>query len=137
MPTASHGQSEFNFNPGIGISYDEQYPGGDLFVNGSSAESEGNDLLFRTYVRPKRVKGNYQQSFVRDLDEVPLYDSRKSVDDELLALATQVEEAHGADEVSRALERGYAAVVRQHRTQGAVRDSSQALQELEALMRAH
>ena len=132
-----HGQSEFNFNPGIGISYDEQYPGGDLFVNGSSAESEGNDLLFRTYVRPKRVKGNYQQSFVRDLDEVPLYDSRKSVDDELLALATQVEEAHGADEVSRALERGYAAVVQQHRTQGAVRDSSQALQDLEALMRAH
>ena len=53
-----HGQSEFNFNPGFGISYDEQYPGGDLFVNGSSAESEGNDLLFRTYVRPKRVKGN-------------------------------------------------------------------------------
>jgi hypothetical protein len=53
-----HGQSEFNFNPGIGISYDEQYPGGDLFVNGSSAESEGNDLLFRSYVRPRRVKGN-------------------------------------------------------------------------------
>ena len=41
-----HGQSEFNFNPGIGISYDEQYPGGDLFVNGSSAESEGNDCCF-------------------------------------------------------------------------------------------
>ena len=52
-----HGQSTTNqFNPGFGISYDEQYPGGDLFVNGSSAESVGNDLLFRTYVSPKRIK---------------------------------------------------------------------------------
>ena len=42
-------------------------------------------------------------------------------------LATQVEEAHGADAVSRALERAYAAVVRQHRTRGAVRDSSETL----------
>jgi hypothetical protein len=39
------------------------------------------------------------------------------LDDELLALATQVEEAHGADEVSRAFERAYAAVVRQQRAQ--------------------
>jgi len=54
-----HGQNEDNvFNPGFAISYDEQYPGGDLFMNGSGAESEGNDLLFRTYVRPKRVRGN-------------------------------------------------------------------------------
>ena len=59
----------------------------------------------------------------------------KVLDDELLALATRVEQSHGAHEVSRALERAYAAVVRQHRTSGAIRDSSQALRE--ALMRAH
>jgi len=53
-----HGQSQDNFNPGFGISYDDQYPGGDLFLNGSSAESEGNDLLFRTYVRAKRQRNN-------------------------------------------------------------------------------
>jgi hypothetical protein len=47
-----HGHSQYNFDPGIGISYGEQYLGGDLFVNGSSAESEGNDFLFRTYVSP-------------------------------------------------------------------------------------
>jgi len=54
-----HGQSEDNFfNPGFWFSNNDQYPGGELFMNGSSAESEGNDLLFRTYVRPKRVKSN-------------------------------------------------------------------------------
>ena len=53
-----HGQSQNNFNPGFGFSKDDQYPGGDLFLNGSNAESVGNDLLFRTYVRAKRVKGN-------------------------------------------------------------------------------
>jgi len=52
-----HGQSANNFNPGVGISYDEQYPAGDLFLNGSSAESQGKDMLFRTYVRRKHVKG--------------------------------------------------------------------------------
>jgi len=67
------------------------------------------------------------------------------LDDELLALTTQVQEAHGADEVSRALERPYAAVVPEQRAQlqaGEVPDNSQALRaavrrELEALMRAH
>jgi hypothetical protein len=54
----SHGQSGSNFNPGFGVSYDDQCPGGNLFVNGSSAESEGNDLLFRAYVRPKHVESN-------------------------------------------------------------------------------
>ena len=42
-------------------------------------------------------------------------------------LATQVEAAYGADAVSRALERAYAAIVRQHRTRGAVPDSSETL----------
>jgi hypothetical protein len=52
-----HGQSSGNnFNPGFAISYEDQYPGGDLFLNGSSAETEGNDLVFRTYVRPKRIQ---------------------------------------------------------------------------------
>ena len=54
-----HGYDQDEFNPGIAISYGEQYPGGELFLNGSSAESVGNDLLFRTFVRPlKTVKGN-------------------------------------------------------------------------------
>lgn len=62
------------------------------------------------------------------------------LDEELLALATQVEEAHGADEVSRAIERAYATVVREHRTRGAFRDSLPALRaavrlEFETLMR--
>ena len=48
------------------------------------------------------------------------------LDDELLAPAARVEETDGADEVSRALERGFAAVVEQHRTRGAVADSSHA-----------
>jgi hypothetical protein len=47
------GQSESDFNPGIGISWGDAYPGGDLFLNGGSAE--GVDLLFRTYVSPKRT----------------------------------------------------------------------------------
>lgn len=53
-----HGHSQSNFNPGFGFSSDDEYPGGDLFLNGSTAEHVGDDLLFRTYVRPKRVKGN-------------------------------------------------------------------------------
>jgi hypothetical protein len=67
------------------------------------------------------------------------------LDDELLALATQVEEAHGADEVSRAIERAYTAVVRQQRTQMAAGEAPDTLPtlrealrlELNALMRAH
>jgi hypothetical protein len=51
-----HGQRANNFNPGFAISYGDEYPGGDLFLNGSTAESEGNDLLFKTYVSPKRVQ---------------------------------------------------------------------------------
>jgi hypothetical protein len=54
-----HGQSAHNFNPGFGFSrgYEagEQYLGGDLFMNGSTAGSESNDLLFRTYVKPERI----------------------------------------------------------------------------------
>ena len=53
-----HGESQDNFNPGVAISYDEQYPAGDLFLNGSSTESVGRDLLFRTYVRRKHAKGD-------------------------------------------------------------------------------
>jgi hypothetical protein len=49
-----HGQSASNFNPAFGISYGDQYVGGDLFLNGSTAGSEGNDLLFRTYVKQQR-----------------------------------------------------------------------------------
>jgi hypothetical protein len=48
-----HGQSAtHSFNPGFGFSYGDEYLGGDLFMNGSTAGSEGNDLLFRTYVKP-------------------------------------------------------------------------------------
>jgi hypothetical protein len=45
-----HGQSAYNFNPAFGVSYGNQYSGGELFLNGTTAGSEGNDLLFRTYV---------------------------------------------------------------------------------------
>jgi hypothetical protein len=47
-----HGQSAHNFNPGFGFSYGDQYQAGELFMNGSTVGSEGNDLLFRTYVKP-------------------------------------------------------------------------------------
>ena len=48
-----HGQSQqHHFNPGFGFSYGDQYAGGELFMNGSTVGSEGNDLLFRTYVKP-------------------------------------------------------------------------------------
>ena len=69
----------------------------------------------------------------------------KVLDGELLELATCVEEAHGANEVSRAIKRAYSAVVRLQREQlklGEVPDNSQALhavvrRELDALMRQH
>jgi len=46
------GQSANDFNPGFGISYNDQYPAGHLFLNGSIVGSEANDLLFQTYVQP-------------------------------------------------------------------------------------
>lgn len=48
-----HGQSVVHqFNPGVGFSKGDQYAAGELFMNGSPVGSEGNDLLFRTYVKP-------------------------------------------------------------------------------------
>jgi hypothetical protein len=48
-----HGQSVVHqFNPGVGFSKGDQYAAGELFMNGSTVGSEGNDLLFRTYVKP-------------------------------------------------------------------------------------
>jgi hypothetical protein len=66
-------------------------------------------------------------------------------DPEFRTLITRVEEGHGADEVSRAFERAYAAVVRQQRTQmkpGEAFDSLPILRERfdvnsKALIRAH
>lgn len=53
-----HGQNVNNlFDPGIAISYGDQYPGGDLYMNGS-LNSEVNDILFRTYVKQSAGKGN-------------------------------------------------------------------------------
>lgn len=49
-----HGEGGSNFNPGIGISYADQYPGGDLLMNGSVSSEK--DILFRTYVSPKRSR---------------------------------------------------------------------------------
>ena len=45
-----HGQNDHNnANPGFGISYDEQYPAGQLFMNGNiEPGSEAKDLLFQT-----------------------------------------------------------------------------------------
>jgi hypothetical protein len=47
-----HGRGWNIFNPGIGLTYDDQYTGGELFLNGSTADVGvvGNDMLFRTYV---------------------------------------------------------------------------------------
>jgi hypothetical protein len=67
------------------------------------------------------------------------------LDEELLALAARVKEAHNADEVSRAIERAFAAVVRQQlrqMTAGEIPDTLQAMrvavrQQLEALMPEH
>ena len=43
-----------NFNPGFRMSYDEQYPAGQLFRNGNiDVGSEAKDLLFLTYVHPE------------------------------------------------------------------------------------
>ena len=52
-----HGQSQqHQFNPGFGFSRGDeggdQYAGGELFLNGTTVGSEGNDLLFRTCVKP-------------------------------------------------------------------------------------
>lgn len=54
-----HGESATTFSPAFGFSSDNQYSGGDLFLNGTPSNSEtagfeGNDLLFRTYVNPQR-----------------------------------------------------------------------------------
>jgi hypothetical protein len=49
-----HGQRANNFNPGIAISYGDQYAGGALYLNGTTSGSEGNDILFRTYVKADR-----------------------------------------------------------------------------------
>ena len=66
------------------------------------------------------------------------------LDEHLLVLATRVEEAHGEDEVSRAIERAYAAVVRRQRAQLAAGEAPKAFQlyaairlELQTLMREH
>ena len=56
------------------------------------------------------------------------------LDDELLALANRVE-AHGAEEVSRAIERAYAAVVRQQRAQLASGDTPDSLPALREAVR--
>jgi len=48
------GQGQTTFNPGMGVSYGEQYTGGALFLNGVRDVS-GNDLDFRTYIDSVRV----------------------------------------------------------------------------------
>lgn len=45
------GEGAFCFG-GVGITYGDQYPGGDVFLNGE-LNSDVNDILFKTYVKQK------------------------------------------------------------------------------------
>jgi hypothetical protein len=53
-----HGQGNDIFPPAISFSYGDQYTAGALYVNGSTAESIGNDMNFRTYVAPVPEPGS-------------------------------------------------------------------------------
>jgi len=89
------------------------------------------------------------RSIVREIRQrTALMPLNKLLDDpELNALVAKVEAAYGADEIPRAIERAYGAIVREQRAQiktGALPDADSLpvmrgafRRELEALLRAH